>query len=83
MKTFQLTLQHVTYKCDTSQQSKDHQNWYVSAEINGLKVRIDIPIEEQASLPKVMLFIEAFHTAMSQAVADQKIGSLHLGKHNI
>ena len=60
MTRFELKLNNVLYVCDSTHCSKEHQNWHVKAEINGLKVQIDIPIEEQANRAKVILFVTAF-----------------------
>ncbi len=80
---FELKLGGVTYKCTSNHQSKDASNCLISAEMNGLRVHIDIPIEEKYTRTKAIIFIEAFHEAMTAAIKDQKLNELHLGRHNI
>lgn len=80
---FELKLGGVTYKCTATQYNKDASDCNIQAEINGLKVHISIPIEEKISRTKAIIFIEAFHEALTKAVKDQKLGELQYGKHNV
>lgn len=73
MGEFELKLGNTTYKCSGYQQDKENQNWNVTSEHEGIRVNINVPIDKKIHRIQVILFVEAFHVAFTQAIRDQKI----------
>lgn len=72
MNEFELKLNNTTYKCSGNQADKHNQNWTISAELEGLRVHMTVPIESKLTRLQVMGFVERFHEAMIKAKEDQK-----------
>ncbi len=79
---FELKLGGVTYTCSPTQYTKGDCDCNIRAEINGMRVDIHIPIEHKVTKVKALLFVEAFHTALTTAIKDQKLDELKYGHHN-
>lgn len=72
MRSFTLKLDNVTYECSGNQYSKKDQNWAIQAQMEGMRVCINIPIESKLTTCQVMAFVERLHEGMSEAKKEQK-----------
>lgn len=78
MYAFELKLGNTTYVCSSNHSSKKDQNWIIQAQVHGLKLLIEIPIDSKLTRLQVLAFIERLHEGMEEANKTQKVSVEYL-----